>query len=57
MTDSNAGSTGTPIGADQRGSEIAALLREDRVFPPPAAFRERANVRDSKIYEEAERDP
>jgi acetyl-CoA synthetase len=38
-------------------NEIDALLREDRVFPPPAAFRDRANVRDPKIYDEAERDP
>ena len=46
MKDSNPGST-----------EISALLQEDRVFPPPSAFRERANVRDPKVYDEAERDP
>ncbi|HEV3214730.1 MAG TPA: acetate--CoA ligase [Vicinamibacterales bacterium] len=37
-------------------SEISALLHEDRVFPPPASFREKAIVRDASPYEEAERD-
>jgi acetyl-CoA synthetase len=37
-------------------AEISALLHEDRVFEPPPAFRERAHVRDSALYEEAERD-
>jgi acetyl-CoA synthetase len=37
--------------------EIDALLREDRAFTPPAAFREQANVRDPEIYEKAARDP
>jgi acetyl-CoA synthetase len=55
MTDSNASET--PIDADRRESEISALLREDRVFPPPTGFRDRANVRDPKIYDEADRDP
>src|ERR1700694_5168362 len=36
--------------------EISALLQEDRVFKPPAAFRDRANVRDTSSYDEAERD-
>jgi acetyl-CoA synthetase len=36
--------------------EISALLHEYRVFPPPASFREKANVRDTSPYEEAERD-
>jgi acetyl-CoA synthetase len=36
--------------------EISALLHEDRVFPPPQQFRATANVRDTAIYEEAERD-
>ena len=37
--------------------ELSALLHEDRTFEPPAAFRERARVRDASIYEAAERDP
>jgi acetyl-CoA synthetase len=36
--------------------EISALLHEDRVFAPPAQFRAHATVRDTAIYEEAERD-
>jgi acetyl-CoA synthetase len=42
--------------ADSQG-DIDALLSEDRVFPPPAAFRELATVRDASVYAEAERDP
>jgi acetyl-CoA synthetase len=38
-------------------SEYADLLREDRVFFPPAGFRARAQAGDPAIYEEAERDP
>src|ERR1700737_1584201 len=37
-------------------AEISALLHEDRVFNPPAAFRDRANVRDTSSYDEADRD-
>jgi acetyl-CoA synthetase len=37
--------------------EIDDLLREDRSFPPPPAFRARAAVNDEKLYEEAARDP
>jgi acetyl-CoA synthetase len=37
--------------------EIDALLREDRAFAPPSAFRAQANVRDASVYEEAARDP
>src|SRR6202521_2515309 len=37
-------------------AEISALLHEDRVFNPPASFGERANVRDTAPYEDAERD-
>jgi acetyl-CoA synthetase len=33
------------------------LLREDRRFPPPPGFRERALVSDPAIYHEAEEDP
>ena len=35
---------------------IDALLQEDRRFPPPEEFAKRANIRDSGIYEEAEKD-
>jgi acetyl-CoA synthetase len=38
-------------------AEIADLLREDRTFAPPAAFRAHAHVRDESVYAEAERDP
>ncbi len=38
-------------------AEIDALLREERAFPPSQAFRAQANVRDERVYEEAERDP
>ncbi len=37
--------------------EIVALLREERAFPPPDAFRAQANVRDERIYDDADRDP
>jgi len=37
--------------------EIAALLREERAFPPPPAFRAQANVRDARVYEEAAQNP
>src|SRR5687768_9517703 len=43
--------------SDAKDPEIAALLREDRVFEPPAEFRARANVKDGGAYDEAERDP
>ena len=35
---------------------IDALLSEDRVFEPPAGFRDRAVVRDPGVYDEANRD-
>src|SRR6187200_760891 len=38
-------------------AEIDALLSEDRHFDPPPAFATAANVRESSVYEEAERDP
>jgi acetyl-CoA synthetase len=38
-------------------AELSDLLREDRSFPPPPAFRAQANARDASIYAEAERDP
>jgi acetyl-CoA synthetase len=37
--------------------ELSDLLREDRTFPPPKAFRAQANAADDSIYAEAERDP
>ena len=43
--------------ADAKNPEISALLHEDRVFGPPAAFRADAIVKDADVYEEAERDP
>jgi acetyl-CoA synthetase len=43
--------------ADPKDPEIAALLHEDRVFEPSAAFRAHANVKDRAAYDEAERDP
>jgi len=43
--------------SDQKHAEFADLLREDRTFPPPAAFRAHANARDERIYADAERDP
>lgn len=36
---------------------IAALLEEERTFPPPEEFRRHAHVRDPKIYEKAAQDP
>jgi acetyl-CoA synthetase len=41
----------------EKHAEFADLLREDRSFPPPPAFRAQAHVRDESIYAEAERDP
>ena len=38
-------------------SEFSDLLKEDRTFPPPPAFRAQANARDEAIYADAERDP
>ena len=37
-------------------AEYSDLLREDRAFPPPAAFRASAHVSDDSLYAEAERD-
>ncbi len=38
-------------------AEIADLLQEDRTFPPSAAFRAQANVRDESVYARADADP
>jgi acetyl-CoA synthetase len=43
--------------SDATNPELSALLHEDRVFDPPAAFRANAIVKDAAIYQEAERDP
>ncbi len=45
-----------PENNDKR-AEFDDLLREDRSFPPPQSFRDRARVRDEQIYVDAERDP
>src|SRR5215216_6575829 len=37
--------------------ELSDLLQEDRTFPPSAAFRAAANVKDEDVYARAERDP
>ncbi|ADU50563.1 acetyl-coenzyme A synthetase [Thermaerobacter marianensis DSM 12885] len=42
---------------EPQGRPIDALLKEERRFAPPEAFRARAHVRDESVYEEAERDP
>jgi acetyl-CoA synthetase len=43
--------------ADEKHTQIDALLHENRQFDPPPAFVAAAHVRDVKIYEEAARDP
>jgi acetyl-CoA synthetase len=43
--------------ASQPRAALDDLLREDRRFPPPTSFRERARACDPSIYQEAERDP
>jgi acetyl-CoA synthetase len=44
-----------PVGETQQ--HIEALLSEQRVFEPPATFRERAIVSDASVYERADADP
>ena len=39
------------------GSAIDALLNEERLYPPDPEFTRQANVRDSNVYAEAEKDP
>ncbi len=36
---------------------LAALLEENRVFPPPEGFKQKANVSDPSLYEKARKDP
>src|ERR687897_60638 len=43
--------------SDTKDPELSALLHEDRVFEPASGFRANANVRDTTVYAEAERDP
>ena len=43
--------------SDQVTAQIDALLKEDRQFPPPAAFASQALVSDPAIYERAAADP
>jgi acetyl-CoA synthetase len=43
--------------SDAKTAEFSDLLREDRRFTPPDAFRAAAVIRDDSIYAEAERDP
>src|SRR3954464_8475336 len=43
--------------AESKTHEISDLLQEHRSFPPADSFRALANVRDSGVYERAERDP
>ena len=43
--------------AQDTEATIAALLAEDRTFPPPPEFAARAVVKDKSIYERAEADP
>ena len=38
-------------------SEIDALLKEDRSFPPTDAWRRSANISDPAVYERAAADP
>jgi acetyl-CoA synthetase len=42
---------------DPNAAEYSDLLKEDRTFTPPPAFKAQANVRDEQLYAEAERDP
>jgi acetyl-CoA synthetase len=39
------------------GSEISALLTENRTFPPPPAFVHAANITDAAVYDRAAADP
>jgi acetyl-CoA synthetase len=40
-----------------KNAEFSDLLKEDRSFAPPAAFRQQANAKDDRIYADADRDP
>ena len=43
--------------ADETHSQIDALLKEDREFPPSPEFAAAAHVSDPAIYEQADKDP
>ena len=43
--------------AETKHAEFDDLLREDRTFAAPPAFKAAAHVRDERIYADAERDP
>jgi len=43
--------------SDKNSGAIAALLDEDRAYPPKAEFTRQANVQDDSIYAQAEKDP
>ena len=43
--------------ADQHSPELSVLLKEDRRFPPPDAWRAGASVTDRAVYERAAADP
>lgn len=42
---------------EKTAQTIAALLEEERTFPPPEEFKKKANINDPKIYEKAAKDP
>ena len=42
---------------EHSGQAIEALLDEQRLFDPPAAFHAAARIRDEQIYADADRDP
>ena len=39
-----------------KGVTISALLEENRVFPPPAAFKAQALIKDEEVYQAASKD-
>ncbi len=43
--------------SDKSSGAIAALLDEDRTYPPKVEFTKQANVQDDSIYAQAEKDP
>ncbi|TMQ65924.1 MAG: acetate--CoA ligase [Candidatus Eisenbacteria bacterium] len=43
--------------SDKGSGAIAALLDEDRAYPPKAEFTKQANVQDDSIYAQAEKNP
>jgi acetyl-CoA synthetase len=51
-SEKNAGDAG-----GERRAEFDDLLREHRIFPPPASFRSQALIQNDQIYAEAARDP